>query len=323
LKVLFVSSANFNGSPSPIVSSQGKSLQNVGIEIEHFAIRRKGFIGYILESFRLRNFLRISDYDILHAHYGISALGTLLARREEKLVVSFMGDDLIGSNSKDGRVTNRSILLAKFNSFIARWFYDYSIVKSKEMFLFLRPFKASIIPNGVDISIFKPVNKSKARDVLGLGSVEQIVIFVSDISRSEKNYKLAYEAVKLVANQKIKLIPVSDVSQNRLPNYYNAADVLLLTSYHEGSPNVIKEAMACNCPIVSTDVGDVKWVLGDTEGCYIASLDPEDYAEKIKLALEFSSKKGRTNGCNRIIKLGLDSETIAQKIIEVYRKVLN
>ena len=105
--------------------------------------------------------------------------------------------------------------------------------------------------------------------------------------------------------------------------YYSAADVVLLTSVTEGSPNVIKEAMACNCPIVSTDVGDVREVLGNTEGCYISGLDPVEVAEKTKKALEFSYTKGRTKGRQRIIELGLDSESIAKKIVEVYKKALN
>ena len=78
---------------------------------------------------------------------------------------------------------------------------------------------------------------------------------------------------------------------------------MILTSFSEGSPQIIKESMACNCPIVSTDVGDVRDVIGETEGCYICSYDPKDVADKIKLALTYSEEKGRTNGRKRIIEL--------------------
>ena len=91
----------------------------------------------------------------------------------------------------------------------------------------------------------------------------------------------------------------------------------------EGSPNVVKEAMACNCPLVSTNVGDVEWVIGNTEGCYISSFEPAVMAEKIKLALQFAEKQGRTKGLTRIMELGLDSETVAKRIINVYENLLS
>ncbi len=321
MKVLFVSSGKRGNNPSPIISVQGDSLIRRGLTVLYFTINRKGLKGYIIECYRLRKYLRGENFDIVHAHYGLTAIICLFARRAEKLIVSFMGDDLVGSNLSDGRVTVSSLILVKINSLFARWFYDHSIVKSLQMFYCLNTKKTSLIPNGVDLNMFQPRNRLEVRDVLGFGYNEQIIIFVSKTTRAEKNYELAQKAIDLIANSGIRLIPVNDVSQNILDYYYSAADLLILTSYHEGSPNVIKEAMACNCPIVSTDVGDVKWVLGDTEGCYIASYEPMDLAEKIKLALEFSKVKKRTEGRNRIYKLGLDSDTIAGKIIEVYKKV--
>jgi len=99
----------------------------------------------------------------------------------------------------------------------------------------------------------------------------------------------------------------------------NAADLLLSTSLWEGSPNIIKEAMACNCPIVSTDVGDVKWLLDGVEGCFITTNDPNDIANKIRKALDI---KGKTKGREKLISLGLDSKNIAKKIVSVYEEVM-
>ena len=97
----------------------------------------------------------------------------------------------------------------------------------------------------------------------------------------------------------------------------NESDVMLFTSDYEASPMVIKEAMACNIPVVSTDVGDTKWVMGDTEGYFISQKDPEDIASKIKMALDYGR---RTEGRERIIGLGLELQQIARKIINVYEK---
>nr|MBP9044541.1 glycosyltransferase family 4 protein [Spirochaetota bacterium] len=145
------------------------------------------------------------------------------------------------------------------------------------------------------------------------------ILFMSNPDRPEKNYNLAKQAYNLLNENNIVLHVIYNISNDKIPHYYYSADLLLLTSLWEGSPNVIKEAMACNLPIVSTDVGDVKEVIGSTEGCYICSYDPKDVAEKIKMALDFGK---RTNGRERIIKLGLDADNIAKKIINVYDKVL-
>lgn len=322
MKVLFVSSGTVNGSPSPIVTAQAVSVEYQGVSVSHFSIKKKGILGYLIESYFLRKYIQNHKYDLIHAHYGLSAISCLLARRKEKLVVSFMGDDLVGSNREDGSLTFTSILLARLNARLSKWFYDHSVVKSREMMKQLGTPGISLIPNGVDTTIFRPKSKKEVRRILGFNETEKIVLFVSNPLRTEKNFKLAKEAVAALNDKSIRLLPLSGFNQLDLVDYYSAADVLVLTSFHEGSPNVIKEAMACNCPIVSTGVGDVEWVLGDTGGCYLASFETADFAQKLKHALHFAQESGRTNGRERIMELGLDSATVAKRIIEVYLKVL-
>ena len=100
----------------------------------------------------------------------------------------------------------------------------------------------------------------------------------------------------------------------------NACDFQLTTSFRESGPLVVKEAMACGTPIVSVDVGDVKDIIGNTEGCYIVERTPEEIASKICQALSF---KGKTSGRQRIIDLGLSNDLIAKKLIAIYEEVLN
>jgi teichuronic acid biosynthesis glycosyltransferase TuaC len=120
----------------------------------------------------------------------------------------------------------------------------------------------------------------------------------------------------------VELITPYPTTHENVVKYLNASDVFISTAFMEGSSNVIKEAMACNCPVVSTNAGDAAWVIGETPGCYITSFDPEDVAAKLKLALAFSKTEGRTKGRERIMELGLDSETVAGRIVEVYGKAL-
>jgi teichuronic acid biosynthesis glycosyltransferase TuaC len=323
MRVLFVSSGNSNSGISPIVMIQGNTLINSGINIEYFPITGKRTIGYLKSIRKLRKHLSFNKYDIIHAHYGLSAIVSLIARKKEKLIVSFMGDDLIGSNLTDGSMTLFSKWVVLLNIFLARHFYDFSIVKSEEMKNILALHrKAALVPNGVDLNEYYWNPQGEARVITGCGPVEKLAVFISDPKRSEKNFRLAVNAVNLVKGQKIKLLPVIGTDHSELINYYNAADVLLLTSFHEGSPNVIKEAMACNCPIVATDVGDVRWVIGSTEGCYISSFDPAEFAGKIELAIDFREKYGQTNGRKRIIELGLDSENIAKTIVSIYEELI-
>jgi len=98
-----------------------------------------------------------------------------------------------------------------------------------------------------------------------------------------------------------------------VPIILNASDLLLLTSFYEGSPNIIKEAMACCLPIVSTTVGDVRATIGNTEGCYISSFDPVDVKENIEKAIIYGK---RTNGRGNI--KFLNSKEISKRLFEIY-----
>lgn len=304
MRVLFISSGK-SGSVGVVVKNQGESLKAVGVEIDYYIIK-PGFLGYLAAIPKIRKTYKTGNYDLAHAHYSLSGFAVSLAGCSP-LVVSLMGSDAYMS----GFLPNAARLFHKY-----RW--SSIIVKTQQMKELLGIDDAHVIPNGVDLGKFKPTSRAESKLRLRLTMDKKLIVFLSDPKRPEKNFNLAQKAVNAMNDSDVELLPVFDVPSRDIPIYMNAADVLLLTSKYEGSVNVVKEAMACNCPIVSTDVGDVKWVLGETEGCYITSFEPEDVADKIKAALFF---RKRTNGRNRILDLGLDSETIAGRIIRVYEKV--
>jgi teichuronic acid biosynthesis glycosyltransferase TuaC len=318
VKILFIASGNNKYGISPIVSNQAGSLINAGVEIDYFPIRGKGIGGYSKNILPLRKYLKKNQFDVIHAHYGFSGLVALLARRKEKVVISFMGSDLL-FNGNDTFI-HRLVFYTEviINRLLTTFSYDFIIVKSEEMAKKLPGYtKKMVLPNGVNLDLFQPVQMQQAKEVLGLGR-KNLILFASDPNRTEKNYPLAQKAISSLGTDDFEVICLTGIDHDKLKYYYSAASVLVLTSFHEGSPNVIKEAMACNCPIVSTNVGDVKELLEGVKGCFICTYDVRDVADKLRQAIEF---QGRTNGREKIIKSGLDQKIIAQKLIDIYNRI--
>ena len=316
--MLFVSSGNSRaGDVDNLTKAQGESLKKAGINIVYYPLVGKGMKGYLRNVRPLRAFLKTSNFDILHAHFGLCGIITYLSKRKEKMVVSFMGDDLLGSVKSNGKYTLTSQLIAFLNRFFASYLYDFNIVKSNNLKSKLSPSALSeVIPNGVNFEVFFPIEKSFARTESGLKQDAKIILFAADPSRNEKNFDLAKRAVSGINNTNLELKVVHNIQQEELNRLYNAADVVLLTSRHEGSPNVIKEAMACNRPIVSTDVGDVREHLANTKGCFVSAPDSEILSQNIVEAMKFNSTTGRDSIAY------LKSDYIAEKIINIYKNVL-
>lgn len=323
MRVLFVSSGNSKDFEiTPFIKEQGESLKNEGIELDYYQVVGKGLLGYIKAGFSLRKFLRKNHYDLIHAHFIYSGWVALIgARRKTPVVLSLMGSDANGEYKGQNKVTTAS-RISSFLTWSIQPFMNAIISKSvnieKSVY---RKKKSFIIPNGVNMQKFRPLLQPASNNHSLAGGKKKI-LFLGNKTKPGKNFPLVKAAIQYAALQDVELLCPYPVCHSEVPRYLNEADVLVFPSFMEGSPNVIKEAMACNCPIVSTDVGDVRWVLGKTPGCYIASFDPEDFAEKIQLAINFSQAHGRTNGRHRIIGLGLDMDTVAKRIIAVYKKCL-
>jgi len=305
MKVLFVASGNKDGKLGNVVKNQSDSLKDC-VCLDFFLISNKGFWGYLKNTFPLYKYLRIHKSDVLHSHYSLSAFVSTLALflhfNKIPHVVSLMGSDtkLAGWNR---------IFVQIFHRFL----WEKTIIKSERMKNELKLTSVEIIPNGVDLKKIEELEKN-----ININARKKMILFASDPNREEKNYTLAKQAIELLGSDNIELKVVYNVPHEEVLMEILNCSLLLLTSKWEGSPNIVKEAMACNCPIVATDVGDVKWLFGNEPGHYLTSFDPRNVAAKIKLALSFAEEKSRTMGRQRIIELGLDSETVAKRIIKVY-----
>ena len=301
IKIVHVYKGNGKNLRNSVIDAQIDSIKDDSIQIIKFPLKTSGALSYFWEFFRLRKYVKENDVDLIHAHYSYS--GIISGLTLKKTICSLMGSD----------VFDESLLIKLVVRFFYNFIWSETIVKSQQMLDFFP--NSVLIPNGVNLDFFNIISKNKALDKTDLEENKINIIFVSEsIHRKVKNYKLAKYAVNLLPNN-FKLNTVSNKTQNQLVNYYNAADVLLLTSNSEGSPNVIKEAMACNCPIVSTDVGDVKQVIEKTDNCYISNSNPKDIADKI-IDSTFTGK--RTNGRENIKYL--DSKVIAKKIVAIYKE---
>ena len=149
---------------------------------------------------------------------------------------------------------------------------------------------------------------------------KKYVLFAGAFDNSVKNSPLAKESVALLQDENIELLELKGYSREEVTLLMCAADAFLMTSFSEGSPQVIKEAMACGCPIVSVDVGDVKERTQGVEGCYVAETrEPQDLSGLLKKALSF---EGKTKGREKILAEGLDNRQVAAELMDVYERIL-
>jgi glycosyltransferase involved in cell wall biosynthesis len=302
LHVLIVCSGN-KKSISPFVKEQIDELIDAGLLVDVFLVKGKGLLGYLRNLFRLWNQIGSSSYDLINAHYGLSGL---LAGLQFKtpVVVTFHGTDLYSPK-------------VRFYSRLAQALSKKSIVVSPYMLPFLRNRNVAVIPCGVDFNTFYPMDKTIAKKKMNLSLNKKYILFSSSFDNQVKNYPLARIAVEKLNDNSCELIELKGYNRDEVALLMNSVELALLTSFTEGSPQFVKEAMACNCPVVSTNVGDVKDLIADTEGCYLTSFDSDDISSKIVKALKFGRK---TNGRNQISHL--QSDFIAKKIIGVYEKTI-
>ncbi|MGY6521531.1 MAG: glycosyltransferase family 4 protein [Mongoliitalea sp.] len=325
MKVLFVSSGNLRAGLNPIIQLQAESLARQGVEISHFLIFGKGFKGYLQNIFKLKKYLKEHPVDLIHAHFGFSCIVAQLAKGKLPMLVTLMGTDVMGHKDKNGKISFGNKLSLFINRYFANSIYDEAIVMSHKMKNTLNRIKPThIISNGVNTEIFYPLERQIGLDFLGWDKEKNHFLFLANPIRPEKNFALAKAATDTLQSKgiNVELHAVFQEKPENLKYYYAAATALLLPSYHEGSPNVVKECLACNCPIIFTDVGDVLETTDGIEGCFMAPYDIQGFANIMANCIDFVEKKGRIQGQVRIQELEFDEKIVAQKIITIYQALM-
>lgn len=309
INILFVCSGN-GDTISPFILDQKNALESKGVTVDLFPIKGKGIKGYLKSLKALRMKVKNNSYDFIHAHYGLSGLLACLQLRVPVIVT------LHGSDVNDPKVR----VFSQITAFLA----NRVIVVSQKMRSLLKAKNAEVevIPCGVDIQLFHPMDKHVARESLEslnkmkFNPLKKYILFSSSFSMDVKNPELAKDAVKALGDN-YELIELKGYSREEVTLLLNAVDAALMTSRTEGSPQFIKEAMACNCPVVTTDVGDVQKIINGTEGCFISEPSIEEVSEKLRKAVLF----GKTEGRNRMLE-EYHEEIVTNSVIESYEEIL-
>lgn len=290
---------------APFVTEQVAALEKTGVECRCFPVRSKGITGYLKQLPELRRVIKEFKPDVVHAHYGLCGLLANLQRRKP-VVTTYHGSDI---NEKPVlRLSKIAIRLSAYNVFVSQKIID--IAKPKNNY--------ALIPCGINLDDYPIVEKAEARVQMGLQPDKKYVLFAGAYDNTVKNAPLAKATVALLNDENVQLLELKGYTRQQVALLMQAADALLMTSVTEGSPQVIKEALACGCPIVSVDVGDVEERIKGVDGCFIAKRDAKDLASCLKKAITYGK---RTNGKDAIVRDGLTNDAVASHLNEIYSQI--
>jgi glycosyltransferase involved in cell wall biosynthesis len=302
----------------PFVVRQVEFLRRAGVEIDLFAFRgAKNPFNYARAWIVLQRKLRTNHYDLIHAQWGQS--GFLATPRRLPLVVTFRGGEAEGIVGDNGKYTIGGYVLRAVSYWVAMR-ADELILVSSHMKEHLPSRPVHIIPSGLDFEKLPIIPQQEARQRLGLPLSKRLVLFASNPAEVRKRYALAQEVVaRLDPELNAQLVTAWGVPHSEMPIYMNACDALIFTSMYEGSPNVVKEALACNLPVVSVATGDVQERLSGVQGCVVCpESDPDTLAQELGRILRM---RQRVNG--RVAVSDLEEGRLTQRVVAIYRECLS
>ena len=316
MKVLFAAAKKNSGRFSPFVEEQKEALLRDGIEVLDYAHTAHGVVNYLKWVPKLRSAIKEIKPEVVHAHFGLTGLMAGLAAigTGVPVVVTYHGCDI---NDKKLRPFSRMAMrLAAWNIFVSKrqmvnaYGSEARAAKAK---------KGCLMPCGINTKLFDAEHVDGEWFESKFGNGEK-VLFAIDFGQEVKDPALAkavIEDLKLKIAD-LELVELKGYTREQVVTLMYKCKALLLTSIREGSPQVVKEALASDCPIVSVDVGDVAERVDGLVGCYVVkSRDSKELAEALEKAISF----GRTKGRERLLADGLDNEQVAHKLIEIYKQV--
>ena len=286
---------------APFIYEQMQGLMQLGCEFRICFVQGGGLKSYLQVWRRMMHDIAEYQPDIIHAHYGLCCMIANL-QRKVPVISTYHGSDI--NDSKIRVLSKIAIRLSQRNIFVSE----------RLMSLIKRPKRAIVIPCSVDTTTFYPMDKLECRKQLGMDLEKKYILFSKEFADTVKNYPLAKQAVDIIDPQ-AELLEFYGYTREQVPLLYNAVDLGLMTSFTEGSPQFVKEAVACGCPVVSTDVGDVREVIDGVSNCYLSTYEVDDVV----------------NGMQKVLSVGhlpktylherYAAEYIAKMIFDIYTAI--
>jgi glycosyltransferase involved in cell wall biosynthesis len=298
---------------------QVASLARAGVVTETVYLRsRTNPLVLAREALRIRRLARTFLPDVIHAHYGTVTAMLCACVSPVPLIITFRGSDLNPVNVKGRARGAVARLLSQCATLRAARVICVSRGLSER--LWWRARGVTVIPDGIDLRLFYPRARDEVRRELGWPVEDRVVVFNVGNNPRTKRLDLAQAAfVRARASRtdlRLYLIDGNE-SPSRIPLFLNAADCVLVTSDAEGSPNIVKEALACNLPVVSVDVGDVSERLAGVTPSRVVARSESAIAQAL---VEVVGLGGRCNGAAAVRNLSEDR--IAERILAVYAEAM-
>ena len=287
------------------VADQVAALRRTGeAEIEVFGFDPGGPGAYARATRALGAMRARRDrFDVVHAHFGLTAWPALAAPARAR-VVSLHGTDLVHPRSR--RVTLAALptqdLVGVVSPSLAETIPRWALRRA-----------ASILPAGVDVHRFVPIDRGQARRALGLDPAGPYLLFAADPARPEKRHDLA----RAVAGD-TRLLTLGAVAPEQVPLWINAANAVLVPSDREGYGLAVLEALACEVPVLATPVGIAPEALTGVDGTLCAPFDLERW--RAALAPHLAAADPRIDG--RAAAGRQSTDVMAARVLAAWRDLL-